>query len=95
MNWQPIETAPSSTDILVAYKDLRDRFQLAIACHWPAKTILALDYYREEEYDEQDDCYYCSEGWYIKSDVTEENYLKMWTKPTHWAPLPEPPKENN
>jgi hypothetical protein len=91
MTWQPIETAPYNTDVLVVYKDLWNQRRIAIACYWTFKTLVALDYLTSgDDYDEEDDCYYCSEGWYVNVEFTDvvEKYSKMWTTPIYWMPLP-------
>lgn len=89
MTWQPIETAPVNTDVLVVYKDLYYQKRITIACYWSERSLIASDdYWYKDEYDEEKDCYYCSEGWYFASETTEESYIAMWTTPIHWMPLP-------
>lgn len=53
----------------------------------PAKTLeLALDA-EGGEYDEEDDKYYCEEGWYETNEYEEVHWNVSGTV-THWQPLP-------
>ncbi len=66
MNWQPIETAPKDTAILLYYH------AYAIG-HWNS----------------------AAQRWWTYTDghrTVEERVLNSFKPPTHWMPLPEPPK---
>jgi hypothetical protein len=76
--WQPIETAPKDgTDIIVMYVHIRT--QIVHAAFW-------INY--EEGLDSPDD-----EGWwtYVWTEVGRSK-MDGICSPTHWMPLPEPPK---
>jgi len=61
------------------------------------KTVLADDFLSDEcdcsdgimEYDEENDCYWVTEGWFEDSLEAEINYHITW-EVTHWLPLPNP-----
>lgn len=83
--WQPIETAPKDgTNILVFYTKASVDF-----CHiaWWDNG----EFYKEQGYQNIED----ATGWwsYIK-DSFSSHKLNGYDAPTHWMPLPQPPKEN-
>jgi hypothetical protein len=44
----------------------------------------------EGVYDEENDCYWCPEGWYEENEY-EETHWRVDHEVTHWMPLPDPP----
>jgi hypothetical protein len=83
--WQPIETAPKNTKVLVAYLNTRGKWRVVTACYhtqfpWPD------DYWRDDDESE-----YAPEGWYEDSDSFETTDPTSET-PSHWQPLPPPPQ---
>lgn len=79
--WQPIETAPKDgTSVLVhSYK-------------WIEPTMM---YYSSEEYFEEEygDSEYMESGWYVSHGMDFDQPDEYTREPTHWMPLPTPPKE--
>lgn len=80
--WQPIETAPrDGTEIILGWD---------IASVWIIRSGWWEDGFDPIEggYDEED------EGWWsYRHSVTQEK-LDGYDNPTHWMPMPEPPKES-
>lgn len=86
--WQPIETAPKDgTDVIVR-------------CYAAGAEFVHIAWYRsKDEWEESGQ--YCGgwdsladwEGWwsYVRTSVSQER-LEGWHAPTHWMPLPAPPK---
>lgn len=66
MNWQPIETAPEDTDVIVAV-NIRGRQVVGEAKQTP------------------------EHGWYWAGQ-DHSDYFAVQIVPTHWMPLPDPPK---
>lgn len=85
--WQPISTAPKGENVLVA----RDRFTF-IAKYVLPRTLTANDEAAEDwaEYVEDEDEFYCPEGWYklTECDYCDIDYIRLRENPTHWMPLP-------
>ena len=78
--WQPIETAPKDgTDIIVMHVHIET--QIVHAAFWIKGGA---------DYGLDDD----DTGWW-SYDKSECSRIKLdnWLTPTHWMPLPEPPKE--
>lgn len=77
MEWRPIETAPKDgTDVLVMYMHIQTQ------CVFNA-------FYACEE-----DGWDASEAGWWSYEHSEVGRIKLedWMTPTHWMPLPEPPK---
>lgn len=81
MEWQPIETIPMDTVVLVGSKAqvVDGAFQEGsvfpcLAYCWPARTEHNITY---SDLSAWDGC---------------GGYEDVWPKPTHWMPLPEAPK---
>jgi hypothetical protein len=65
------------------------------AMHAPHFTLSEDDWGEFEphaDYDEVTDRTYWPEGWY-ESDQHEERQFRLEREPTHWMPLPQPPRE--
>jgi hypothetical protein len=83
MTWQPIETAP------------KDGTEVLVWCPSAALVPLAMHFSSEEyfarEYGDPD---YMEAGWYLSYSYPDGLPECTW-EPTHWMPLPEPPKVSN
>lgn len=80
--WQPIETAPKDgTEIILGWD---------IASVWIVRSGWWEDGFDmiEGGYDEE-----CEGWWSYRHSVTQEK-LDGYDNPTHWMPLPKPPKES-
>lgn len=76
-NWEPVETAPTNTDVLV----------FAMGRQYVAWLIDdATDPWFEEGSSESD-----FNGLWVVDDNKHGPYALRGGKPTHWMPLPEPP----
>lgn len=95
MNWQPIETAPHMTAILIFYqRHYHDRaFGIIVkGIYYDKFAIESME--DESIYDEKTDDYYVPEGWYEMIDNWDDyDICKLYpkNKPTHWMPLPNHP----
>lgn len=77
--WQPIETAPKDGTLIILWDSNRE---LAVSGHW----------HSEPARDDPSNGYEHAWSWWVSSNDTI-----MWDGgpddiPTHWTPLPEPPK---
>ena len=105
MEWQPIETAPKNTDVLVWYDHEADPYQdphnpgkLTAYAVW-AESVDSLDGKGVaiarlmppfwEGVDEYGTGYWLPEAWFTQEYAGYERVCN----PTHWMPLPEPPQE--
>lgn len=82
--WQPIETAPKNTKVFAAYRNGLGNWRIVTACY---HTQLPWS----DEQDPDDDSEYAPEAWYEESETSETIY-QTDCHPTHWIPLPSPPK---
>jgi len=80
MTWQPIETAPKDgTEVL---------------CWCPSAAMVpVVMHFSSAEYFEREygDAEYIEEGWHLSYSYPNGLAECTW-EPTHWMPLPEPPK---
>lgn len=93
--WQPIETAPKGKNVFVRYTNAAGMDRIVQACFIEKYAEEA--YYDSDflDYCEADDTYYYPEGWYEVIDNWDDFgqiALNSNHIPTHWMPLPEPPK---
>lgn len=81
--WLPIESAPKDKTILLGYRNSHG--------HW---RTLRGEWFTREEIDEYwEDPDGVEPGWF-ETSVEADDVPNVWrTKPTHWMPLPQPPKE--
>lgn len=84
--WQPIETAPKNTKVLAAYRNAMGKWRIVTACYH-TQLPWSDDHWRDED----DEAEYAPEAWYEESDSSETIYQTSG-RPTHWQPLPSPPK---
>lgn len=79
--WQPIETAPTDGTTILLYGDVAGEI------NGPAFVpSVSIGYY---DYGSGD----FSDKGYTWNSMGGDAY-SVWVKPTHWMPLPEPPKED-
>lgn len=84
--WQPIETSPKNTKVIAGYFNAANRWRSIMATYYAAGTLDAGD-----SCDDPDADGYAPEGWYEESESYDE---LMPAKPTHWRPMPEPPRNS-
>lgn len=81
-SWQPIEAAPKNRKLIVGYFNPLKNWRTVVACYFTDGNL-------ESDTDESG---FAPEGWYEATEAYE--YLMPCDQePTHWMPLPEPPKE--
>jgi len=78
--WQPIETAPKRTKLLLAYRNQLGKWRRVQGEYWPSEEL-------ESDHSESG---FADEGWYEATEAYEE-MAPLEHDPTHWMPLPEPP----
>ena len=81
--WLPIESAPRDKTILLGYRNSHG--------HW---RTLRGEWFSREEIDEMwEEPDGVEPGWF-ETSVEADDVPNVWrTNPTHWMPLPQPPKE--
>jgi hypothetical protein len=91
-DWQPIETAPQMRKLIVFYRNALGKARCVMACYYRSHSLEMHDDYQDVgEYDEAEGQSYAPSGWYEE----HEHDSALWpldAPPTHWMPLPEPPK---
>lgn len=104
-NWRNIETAPKDRDVLVWYDHDADPYQdpgnpdrLTPYGTWVengefqlGKGVCVAQYHPSYLVDEGEDSYTLPAAWFAR----EDGYYERVVNPTHWMPLPEPPREDS
>lgn len=95
MQWQPIETAPTGRNVLIAFQNSLGKWRYAKAALIAPRTQETYGDSDWLEYDDETDTYWLPGGWY--EDVEAETgsdftrFHLSGVRPTHWLPLPQPP----
>jgi hypothetical protein len=90
--WQPIETAPQMRKLIVTYVNALGKHRTVMACYYKSHSLEMDDDYDDVgEYDPSSGASFAPEGWYEEHD-SEHPLMPLQEQPTHWMPLPEPPK---
>ena len=83
-DWKPIETAPKDGRTLrLGYFNSHKKWR-TMRGQWFSQDVI------NEEWEEPD---MADEGWYETCVENDDMPNCWWTNPTHWMPLPTPPKE--
>lgn len=80
--WQPIESAPKGRIVLVHYYNVLGK----------SRTVRAAYYLADSLESEDTESGFADEGWYEEAEAYD-NLAPVDGEPTHWMPLPPPPKE--
>ena len=81
MTWQPIETAPKDGTKIVIWAERYDFCPIAQWSSGPDVSGWSFDAFSSP-------CASCEDGFIGWNEDIEDGFM-----PTHWMPLPEPPKE--
>ena len=81
--WRPIESAPKDKLILISLRRKHGTRVTVRACWYGENELENPDYIETE---------YAPSGWY-ESSAESEHCDALNGEPTHWMPLPQPPKE--
>lgn len=91
--WRPIETAPKGRKVIVSVPNGSKHTPITMmGRYWPQYTLQSAEGYGPGDGFEEGpdgDCY-APEGWYEEMEAEEPPLHNI--NPTHWQPLPEPPK---
>jgi hypothetical protein len=82
MAWQPIETAPKDgRALLLGHFNSHGKWR-TVRGEWCSEAAIAEGWEDPE----------APEGWYETSVESDDVPNCWWTEPTHWQPLPPPPR---
>jgi hypothetical protein len=81
--WRPINTAPKNRKLIVGYLNPLRKWRTILASYHTEGTL-------ESDTDESG---FAPEGWYEATEAYEY-LMPVEHEPSHWMPLPDPPKEN-
>lgn len=85
-DWQLIETAPKGRKVIAGYANTLGNWRSVMACYYLPKT---LDW--NCDFDGGDEDGFAPEGWY--EEIENSETIFPMSAPTHWMPLPKPPRE--
>jgi len=88
--WQPIETAPKMRKVIVFYRNALGNGRCVMACDYAAHSLEMHDDYADVA-EFEGETSYAPAGWYEEHEA-DEPLMPLSERPTHWMPLPEPPK---
>jgi hypothetical protein len=90
--WQDIETAPKMRKVIATYVNELGKRRTVMACYYVDHALEMHDDYADVGvYDEATGDSYAPAGWYEEIDHEGDIFL-LGGEPTHWMPLPAPPK---
>ena len=92
--WISVEDRLPETGIPVIIYGINDygKGRRLRAFYAPKFSIDADSYEGDADYSEEKNEYFIPEGWYEQNEYEDTNWY-VGFKPTHWQPLPTPPKE--
>lgn len=97
--WIPVsERLPEAEHfVIAAYRNELGKWRRVRAFWVPAKTLIADDddFGEFGDYDEEQDQYFCPEGWYEMNEHDEVAWKISDGTVTHWQPLPLPPGDSS
>lgn len=99
MNWISVNISPEDhNDVLCVTKTMGGKFVQFVGNYTKGHEIEFWEDDYDGDYDEVEDkngTLYLKPGWYELEETPGGDYDEVWLKrnPTHWMPLPEPPKE--
>ena len=79
--WEKIDNAPKNRKLIVGFYNLLDNWRTTCA-----------EYLTQEKVDDFDDSEELEAGWYEVVEEGDTCFLTHPTHPTHYRPLPQPPK---
>jgi hypothetical protein len=91
--WARVDAAlpESGKPVLAHYVNRCGKSRVVRAIYAARLTLPASETWDECEYSEDDDEFYCPEGWY-EFNEQDETHWRLESPATHWMPLPLPPE---
>ena len=93
-DWQPIETAPQMRKVIVFYINALGKRRTVMACYYKAHSLEMDDDYTDVGEVDDGGQSFAPAGWYEEHD-SDEPLMPLQAEPTHWMPLPDPPKASH